>query len=275
MSGHSSDLPLEERLDNNDIPRRVVSSAKFDRDDVMEIIVEEGHTKYEALEIIDGALFNYYYNLEEGFPDEKGTVTFSIESSEKEDEARPVDNWDEVAGNKKAKRLAESELDNTVEDIIDDIFVDNDDQLIRNAKAEYDSVDETVEDTNWSSVQTEIERNLRKRLINDEEAHERVRGIIDKFTDYDYSKTELWRFTDEVINEIAEEWSEKLVSRILQAMESTDMRQERKKAEGAVENTLRESVIDGVVSGVTEQLTVEGVRKLAIVITTVAMGVGL
>lgn len=275
MLGESSDLTLEEKLDFNDIPRRVVSSAKFDRDEVKSIVVDEGHTEYEASKIIDDVLFNYYYNLNEGFPDEKETVTFSIEATDQEEAARPVEDWDRMAGNKDAKRLAESELDDTVEDIIDDIFVDNDDQLVRNARAEYESVDETVEDTDWDSVQTEIERNLRRKLINDEEAHKRVRGIIDKFTDYDYSKTDLWRFTDEVINEIAEKWSERLVARILQAMESTDMRQERQNAEKAVEKTLTESIKDGVVGGVTEQLTAEGMKKLAVVITTVAMGIGL
>lgn len=264
---------LEERLDLQDISRKVVNSSKFDKEEIKEIIKEEkGKTARGAEEVLDEVMFDYYYNLSEGFPDERGTVEFSIDSACRDTRARPVEGWDKRDENQKAKRLAEREATSAVEDITGDIFVDDDEQLIKNAKSEYETVEETVEETNWDAVQSEIEENLRRKIINDKEAHERVRNVLDKFGGYDYSETELWRFTDEVINEIAEKWSNIFVSEILQSMESSDFRQEKHNVEKTVEKSLKETVTEGVVGGVTETLTSVGVKHLAGAIAVIALG---
>jgi hypothetical protein len=264
---------LEERLDLKEISRNIVNSSNFSKEEVKEMVIQQkGKTLGESEQVLDDVMLDYYYNLNEGFPDEKETVEFSIDSACRDTRARPVEDWDERGENQKAKRLAKEEADTSVEDITEDIFVDDEEQLVKNARAEYETVEETVEETNWDAVQAEIEENLRRKIINDKEAHERVRNVLDKFGGYDYSETELWRFTDEVINEVAERWSNVFVSQILQSMESSDFRQEKHNVERTVEKSLKETVTEGVVGGVTEKLTSVGIREFAGILAVVALG---
>lgn len=251
------------------------SDKSFDVDskhtyrEVVRIVLNDPRFDTENPEVAEETAAVYLDHMEQGLPDDDESIDFAYDVAVRQldrrndmnDEssstgAKPM--TDVSGGNPVARDRSVSVAKSHGEDLEKKLMTDG--GIVEGANKNIESVNETVDETNWSAVQAEIEGKLRERMWNDMNLRNDVKEILDEHGQYDYGDQGKTKFVNEIFNFVAEHESERIAHQI--AFDMTSQEHEKQVDKSSTEESLR-NAWDEIKKGSLKKVGSEAVKKVA------------
>lgn len=219
-----------------------------------------------------------YERLVQEEPFEKGPETkqFAIYSVKKnaEQTARPKKDFENY--NKSAYRQAKSVAQEEVDRFMSEIHIESDDNIVENARNEFDEIEDNIDDTSWNAVKYQIDNRLQNRL-REKRVKNKIMEIVREQSNYNYDENEVHVFTDEIIKQVSERKSEFIKNKIIVAMSDTDIQKEEDNIKNKImimfnKEKFWKGAGDAIGKNIYSTLSEHGIQLLVIIVTAIVTG---
>ena len=249
---------MSEKQDVNiqKVTSRLVDEQGFDPGKAQQVAAE-----YRDLVVFDG--------MEEDVAMELAKK--AVEEQYREGE-RPNGDFDDY--NSKASIHAETRARRGADEYEDNLNMGTE-SFVETAREEVSAVEETAEETDWDEVERELELRLKERLMN-EEIKAEIRKAITQYANYDYTRSEVEQFANDIVRMVAEDEAAVIANELVREMETGDIDKEQENIRTSMQEKFTREMIGGAAGGVAERmygtLSKEGLRVIGSIIGSGIVG---